>query len=267
LINSIPADTIQWGHKMTSVSWLEAGRHEVTFANGKTVETDLLVGADGAWSRVRPLVSDAKPLYSGLSFIETLLFEGDRRHKATADAIGTGTLMAVAPGQGILAHRHADGTLHTYVALSRPEEWTNAINFSDSRAALALIASEFAGWAAPLLALITESETAPLLRPIHALPVDHRWTRTPGVTLLGDAAHLMSPFAGEGANLALTDGAELARALVSSPGNLEAALSEYEKELFPRSARIAQLTATNLSKFFGSDAPHSVVELFREHLA
>jgi len=265
LIESLPSDAIRWGHKLTKADCLHNARHRLTFAVGSSVTADLLVGADGAWSRVRPLLSSEQPVYIGTTFIETNLFDGDSRHRASAQAIGSGTLMAVEPGKGILAHRYANGTLHAYIALNKPEAWINAIDFSKRSAALERIAKEFEGWAPQLRALITNGETEPVVRPIYALPINHRWERVAGVTLVGDAAHLMSPFAGEGANLAIYDGAELAKALCANPGELEAALEQYEQALFPRSAAVADQTARNHRRFFGDDAPQSVVELFAGH--
>jgi 2-polyprenyl-6-methoxyphenol hydroxylase-like FAD-dependent oxidoreductase len=259
LLDSLPADTVRWGHKVTTVSSLGSGRHMLTFADGSTVTTDLLVGADGAWSRIRPLLSEAKPEYVGTSFIETYLFDSDNRHKASAKAVGGGALFAVAPGKGILAHREPNGALHTYVELNKPKNWIDSIDFSDPVTALARVVKEFDGWAPELTALITDGETDPVPRPIHALPIKHRWDRVPGVTLLGDAAHLMAP-SGEGANLAMFDGAELGEAIAANPGDVEAALVTYEKDLFPRSASEAEAAEEVLKVCLGPNAPQSLLD-------
>ncbi|MFD9891306.1 FAD-dependent oxidoreductase [Amycolatopsis sp. NPDC059027] len=238
LLDSLPAGTVHWGHKVDGVRALDGGRHEVSFADGTTIVTSLLVGADGAWSKVRPLLSGATPEYTGTSFVETYLYEVDTRHPATAKAVGGGSMGSPAPGKGIQAHREKGETVHTYVTLVRPQEWFAAIDFTDPAASAARVAREFEGWAPELTALITDGDTAPILRPHYTLPIEHRWERVPGVTLVGDAAHLTAPN-GEGANLAMLDGAELGQALAAHPGDVEAALTEYERGLFPRSTEIA----------------------------
>ncbi|WP_318205562.1 NAD(P)/FAD-dependent oxidoreductase [Streptomyces sp. SCL15-4] len=238
LLDSLPAGTVRWGHKVTGARALGGGRHQVTFADGGTVTTTLLVGADGAWSRVRPLLSTATPRYIGKSVVETYLHDAGTRHPAAAKAVGGGSMIVHTPGREMFAHREKDDTLHAYLGLSEPQDWFTAIDFTDAAAATARIAAEFDGWAPELTALITDTDTAPVLRPLYALPAEHRWDRVPGVTLIGDAAHLTAPN-GEGANLAMLDGAELGRALAEHRDDTEAALAAYERAMFPRSAEAA----------------------------
>ncbi|MFJ1640358.1 FAD-dependent oxidoreductase [Streptomyces sp. NPDC088256] len=263
LLESLPAGTVRWGHKVSSARSLGEGRHEVTFADGGTTVTSLLVGADGAWSRVRPLLSTATPEYADTSVVETYLFHADTRHPAAAKAVGGGSMIVPAQGKEIFAHRESGDTLHAYVGLAKPREWFDAIDFTDAAAATQRIAREFDGWAPELTALIIDSDTAPVLRPYYALPTGHRWDRVPGVTLLGDAAHL-SVSNGEGANLAMYDGAELGKAIATHPCDIERALTVYEEAMFPRSTEAAADGMQLNGLLFGDDAPHSLIAAFIE---
>jgi len=261
LLDSLPEGTVRWGSKVSGVRAMGDGRHEMALADGSRVTTGLLVGADGAWSRVRPLLSDARPEYVGTTFVETYLHDVDERHSATAEAVGAGAMYTLTPGKGIVAHREAGNVLHTYAELNRSAEWVADIDFTDAAAASARVAAEFDGWAPHLTALITDGETAPVARMIHTLPDGHRWDRVPGVTLLGDAAHLMSP-SGDGANLAMFDGAELAKAIATHPDDIEAALTAYEEAMFPRSEAFYADAHEILDLVLGDRAPFGFIDLF-----
>ena len=257
LLDSLPAGTVRWGRKAVGVRTLGEGRDEVIFDDGATVVTRLLAGADGAWSRVRPLLTDAAPEYVGTSVVETYVYDVATRHPATTKAVGGEAMVAAGPmpGQGIFAHRENDDIVHAYVELTKPLDW-----FTD--VALARVAREFEGWSPELTALITGSDTDPVVRPHFTLPPGLRWERVPGATLVGDAAHLKPPN-GEGANLAMLDGAELGAALASHPDDVEAALAGYEQAMFTRSETPVD-EAVLLESMFGEDVPQRVVEMFRD---
>ncbi|GAA1705572.1 FAD-dependent oxidoreductase [Streptomyces yatensis] len=263
LLGSLPEGTVRWGHKVRAVALGAAGRPALTLSDGRTVEADLLVGADGAWSRVRRLVSDADPVYSGVSFVDCLLHDVDARHPAVAELVGRGTMFALADEKALVAQRNGGNRIRVYAAAKAPEEWSRSglIDPADPAAARKRALDLFPDWDEGLRALIAESDGPLVPRSIHALPVGHRWERVPGVTLLGDAAHLMSPFAGAGANLAMIDGAELALALATHD-DLETALNAYETPMFPRAEEAAAQSADNLTGFFRPDGLRIACETF-----
>ncbi len=264
LLDALPNGMIRWGKKLVDVMPLADAQHTLRFADGSEAACDLLVGGDGAWSRIRPCVSDAKPVYSGISFVECYLPDAAERQPACARLVGSGSMLALAPDHGILAHKENDGSLHIYVAVRAPERWLSTVDFQNTIAAKRALLARFAGWSPQIRAVIEQAEGELTPRHIHALPIGHRWVHQRGVTLLGDAAHLMSPFAGEGANLALFDGAELGRMLVQHRGDTDAAVCKYEAAMFVRSQTSAQQSAQGIELCFGPQAPHKLVDFFAE---
>ena len=262
LIGSLYPGCVQWGHKLAGITALGSGRHRLHFTTGHHTDTDLLVGADGTWSKVRPLVSAAVPAYCGVSYLDLRISDAGRRYPALADLVGPGMFFALSDHKALIGHGGHD--LHLGASVRVPQDWieSGGVDWSDAQAARRALLAAFADWSPELQELIRSSDDKITPWRIFALPRDHVWERVPGVTLLGDAAHVMSPYAGEGANLALQDAADLALAL-SQPGqDLEAALTSYETAMFARSHVAAEHSALGLEMCFAADAPQEMVAFF-----
>lgn len=88
LLDSLAPGTVRWGRALERVSGPAEGPRRLHFADGSVVETDLVVGADGAFSRVRPVLSPATPQYSGVSLQEAWFDDVDNRHPEIAELVG-----------------------------------------------------------------------------------------------------------------------------------------------------------------------------------
>jgi 2-polyprenyl-6-methoxyphenol hydroxylase-like FAD-dependent oxidoreductase len=262
LLDSLDPGRVVWDHKLNRVRRLDDGRHELTFTDGSRQTADLLIGADGAWSRVRPLVSSASPEYVGISYFDLHVTDATTKLPASAALVGTGSLFALSDNKNLGGHGGND--MHVGAQLRVAEDWldTRGVDWSDPAATRTALLAEFADWTPALTDLIRHCEDEIVVRRLYALPTGHSWPRTPGVTLVGDAAHLMSPFAGEGANAAMLDACELALALIEHGDDVEAALRQYETAMFPRSAVAARKSARGLDLCFADDSPRGLVEFF-----
>ncbi|MBE3013131.1 FAD-dependent monooxygenase [Microbispora sp. NEAU-D428] len=270
---------VQWGRSVTEVVPGTRDGVLVRFADGRQETFDLVVGADGAWSRVRPAVSSATPHYTGVTAVETSLDDVDTRHPDLARLIGDGAMAVYGVNRNLVAQRNSGGHVKVYAQFRAPRDWhTNldrhmglnrragldaGLDLADVEAVRSSLLALFDGWAAPVLDLLRHG-TAFVHRPLYVLPVPHTWTHVPGVTLLGDAAHLMPPL-GVGANLAMLEGAELAESVVAAPGpgDLDEAVLAFEEQMWARAGRWAKITMAGLERLVSPD-PTQALALFEE---
>ena len=239
LYNSLEPGTVQWDRKLESVSGPDIGPRVLTFGDGSTVETDLVIGADGAFSRVRQAVSDAAPYYSGVDFLEAWFDDLETAHPELAALVGGGSAMAADMDAALFAQRNSGDHMRVYIVRREPLGWLeqNGLAPEDTAGIRRHLVSQFDGWSADVLRMITDNDGEYVDRPLFVLPAPHEWQRSATVTLLGDAAHLMPPV-GVGVNLAMLDASELALALVASE-TIAGAITAYESTMIPRSTALA----------------------------
>lgn len=253
---------VQWGQDVTEVVPGTRDGALVRFADGREEAFGLVAGADGAWSRVRPAVSPAKPHYTGVTSVETSLDDVDTRYPGLARLTGTGSVAVYGVNRSLVAQRNSGGHVKVYAQFRAPLDWHTNLDLADTGAVRSSLLALFDGWAAPVLGLLRHG-TAFTHRPLYTLPVSHTWAHVPGVTLLGDAAHLMPPL-GAGANLAMLDGAELAETLATAgPGDLDEGIRAFEEHMWARARTWASITTAGLERLVSPD-PADALALFDE---
>jgi len=282
LLDSLLPGTIKWGKKLNRVEPdPKAKDKHILFFDDVTVEmgVDLVVGADGAWSKVRPLLTDEKPYYSGISAIELWSLDVEKKNPWLSEYVGKGNCFMFDEGRALLSQRNGNGSVRAYASVRKPETWVEdcGIDWTDHAAARqAIVTNHFNDCGEDIKKIILESDDELIPRKLYMLPVGIKWDSKPGVTLIGDSAHLMTPFAGVGVNVAMADALELARALISQKDsivakafsdshNIATAIKEYEASMFPRAKENAEKTYRGLVGHFSGSGGEEFASKFRKY--
>ena len=259
LFEGLHDGSIKFGKILTEVA---AGSRRNTwdlcFRDGSVEKDfDLVVGADGAWSRVRQFLTKIEPFYSGISAAELWALDIEQQHEWMIDYVGRGTLFSSGEGRAIIIQRNGDGNVRTYACLRKPESFIEDCGIdwsSPDSARQQLVDTYYSDCGEQLKRMILESSEQLIPRKLYMLPVGTQWEPKSGVTLLGDAAHLMTPFAGNGVNAAMLDALELARSLISvkegKSTSLDQAIQSYENQMYSVSREFAEETMRNLNNNF-----------------
>ncbi|KAK4444241.1 hypothetical protein QBC34DRAFT_187624 [Podospora aff. communis PSN243] len=265
LLDSIPKEKIKWGHTLKSAVMDKDGRPVLHFGNGAVASGfALVVGADGAWSKIRPLVSPSTPQYTGRSHLESHIPPSNPHHPTLSSQTGPGMTISIASAKLIITQRQGDTSYRTYFGLQVPSTFfqdKSKIDLQDpQRTREVLLSTFFSDWAEQYQDLIRHS-TDFRAWPLYTLPVEHLgWKSVPGVTLAGDAAHLAVPN-GEGVNLAMKDALELVNKIAEhGMEHVDEAVKEYEAEMFPRGAESIR-DGEMMAKVMFSEDPRPLVEM------
>ncbi|MEJ5053593.1 FAD-dependent oxidoreductase [Sphingobacterium sp. MYb382] len=267
LLASLKTDTVSWNHHFLRMEphgegWL------LYFKDRDAIYADLVIAADGANSKVRPYVTPIKPLYSGITMIEVNIAHGLRDTPKLRALLGGGKIMAIGKGKNILGGQKEVDGLGFYVSLPLPADWTKAsgLDFYNREQVFTWFKQEYKGWSTIWDELFLHMVLPVIPRPIYYMPLDQFWSPRANVTLLGDAAHVMPPFAGEGANTAMYDALELCHYLTSNEyPNLQEAIGDYESSMRQRAAMATKQCLENGELMHSDEALATMLARFEQN--
>jgi 2-polyprenyl-6-methoxyphenol hydroxylase-like FAD-dependent oxidoreductase len=262
LLDSLQPGTVEWDCKLDSAE-MQGEQVLLRFAGGKTALADIAIGSDGANSRLRELVTPIRPEYVGVSLVEGLIPAAKRAIPELSDLLGGSALIALGGERTIGMGTKPEGSVLIYAGL-KTHDGTARQSFEEAGGPdqrVAWFHANFEGWSKLWDPLFREAESM-VWRPLLVCPSNQHWEPKPNVTLIGDAAHVMPPYAGEGVNMAMLDALMLSRLLLSEKSS-SSAIAKYEAEMFARMRDMTADTMANTEMFYAPDASDRVVALFR----
>lgn len=262
LLDSLEPGTVRWDRKLESAEFRD-DKIALHFAGGESVLADLAIGADGANSRLRALVTPIRPQYVGVTLVEGVVAAAKEAVPELWNLLGGAALMALGSERTIGMGTKPDGSILFYAGLKDAgSEGTRLLEEADSAdKRVAWFHTNFEGWS-ELWAPLFRKASSMLRRPLLVCPPGQHWEPKPNATLIGDAAHVMPPYAGEGVNMAMLDALVLSRQLLDETSSASA-IAAYEAEMFARMRHITEDTMLNTEMFYAPDACNRVVGMFR----
>jgi 2-polyprenyl-6-methoxyphenol hydroxylase-like FAD-dependent oxidoreductase len=265
LLESLQPETIVWDSHFISMDAQNEG-WSLHFKNGATAYADLVVAADGANSKIRPYITDIKAFYTGITMMEGNVYDAEKAIPHVCNLLNGGALLAFGNTKNLFMGLKGNGDLTFYTSFRTDEKWAvnNGLDYADKTQLLAWFKKEYAEWSSIWYELFENAATPFIPRPLYCMPMDQTWNTLPNVTMLGDAAHVMPPSAGEGANLAMLDALELSECLTSDQfETLPEALSFYETNMRQRAAKAAQTSFENGQWMHSEGALEKMLALFQ----
>ncbi|MDR2271894.1 MAG: FAD-dependent monooxygenase [Sphingobacterium sp.] len=264
LINSLNEDTIVWDSQFISMEKQDNG-WLLHFKNEKSFYADLVVAADGANSKIRVHMTDIKPIYSGVTIVEGNIYNAEKNAPKLWEITKGGKVFALGNEQSIILSAKGEGSLSFYTGCKVSENWVqeSGIDFSNKQQVFDWFKVAFSSWSEQWQELFASNEIWFMPRPQYHFPLDQTWPTLSNLTMLGDAAHRMPPYAGEGVNQAMQDAFELAEALTGDNfPDIQTAISHYEKQMQARAAAVTKDTLENTEILHTASGLNALLAMF-----